>query len=387
MKLTLATINDIPKVRDLLVSPDGRRLLLDVEMSEATRFRHSVWELPTDGSAPARPVTPALEDLLAAAFLDDGTLVIAAPDAAGGEAVDVGVITPGSDEVRPLVTIPGGIDAMEVAADSGTVVVSAWMFPRAASLAEDALISRRRRDAGATAILFDELETRRATRELGPRLPRLLRFDVASPDNVVDLVPDAGAALVGAEFVISRDGTRVVTTWRPPIGKGFRASQLVVIEGTDGRVIATDGALTKPAISPDGRWVVAEKLDEGSPGTAERMSLWLVDLATGEGTDLSGDFERWPERPSGRRTAHRSCSWRTTADAHPCSVSTSDRAGSPGSRPMRPTAPCALRQTARCTRSATPTRPRQRSCVSTASGRRSSPTPAARSSCRERRRS
>jgi dipeptidyl aminopeptidase/acylaminoacyl peptidase len=297
VKLTLATINGIPKVRDLLVSPDGRRLLLDVETSEATRFRRSLWETKSDGSTPARPVTPILDDLVAAAFLQDGTLVVAAPNPADGDAVDICVVRPGSDEIKSLVTIPGGIDAMEVAPDSGTVVVSAWVVPRAASLEDDARIARRRAEAGATAILFEELETRRATRELGPRLPRLLRFDVEFPDAVVDLVPDAGGALVGAEFAISRDGTTVVTTWRPPIGQGFRASQLLAIDGTGRRVLATEGALTKPAISPDGRWVVAEKLDEGSPSEAERMSLWLVDPATGEGTDLTGDFERWPERP------------------------------------------------------------------------------------------
>jgi dipeptidyl aminopeptidase/acylaminoacyl peptidase len=290
MRLTLDTFNQIPKVRDLVVAPDGDRLVLVVETAEPTRFRRTLWELPADGSAPARPIPLSIDQVTAPAFTADGTLVFAG-------ATTVFAKPPGEKDLVSLITVPGGIDSLVVAPDSGTVVVRAWMFPRACDLTEDAAIAQRRDDVAATAILFEELETRRATRELGPRLPRLLRFQLDAPGDVVDLVPEAGGTLVDGDLTISADGGTVVTTWRPPIGKGFRDVQLLAIDAAGTRVISTAGHLTKPAISPDGRWVVAEKLDPGSPAEAERMSLWLADLATGEGRDLTGDFARWPEVP------------------------------------------------------------------------------------------
>ena len=114
MNLTLDSINGVPKVRDLLVSPDGRRLLLDVETSTATRFVRSLWELPTDGSAPARPMTPALENVVAAAFVHDGTLVVARPRTDDADAVDLGVVEPGGDVVRTT-SIPS-LRAIRIAA-------------------------------------------------------------------------------------------------------------------------------------------------------------------------------------------------------------------------------------------------------------------------------
>jgi dipeptidyl aminopeptidase/acylaminoacyl peptidase len=52
------------------------------------------------------------------------------------------------------------------------------------------------------------------------------------------------------------------------------------------------------ACSPDGRLAVCERIWHGDPGHALDVSLWLVDLATGEGRDLLAGFELWPQEPA-----------------------------------------------------------------------------------------
>jgi dipeptidyl aminopeptidase/acylaminoacyl peptidase len=302
MKITPETLPVFPKIRDIVVSPDSTTLALVVESLDGPGFRDALWEVPTDGSASPRTVDLAGAEPASLAYLADGSLLfvsrsIEASPEQEPDAMDVFLLRPGEDKVRSLLTVPGGIDAMAVADRSGTVVISAWMFPRAKDLAQDAAIGSSRGDALATAILFDELETRHSGKLLGPRLPRLLRFNVSAPDIVTDLTPDAGSALVASFHAVSPHGSAVVATWREVAPHAFRDHSLVLIDGAGQRVIATDGQFTRPAISPDGRWAVTEKLNVGSPERAERMSLWLVDLASGEGFDLTGDFPLWSEVP------------------------------------------------------------------------------------------
>jgi dipeptidyl aminopeptidase/acylaminoacyl peptidase len=52
-----------------------------------------------------------------------------------------------------------------------------------------------------------------------------------------------------------------------------------------------------PACSPDGRSVAAIRVTRGSPDTAQRAWLVLVDLATGSQRTLAADLDRWPNEP------------------------------------------------------------------------------------------
>jgi dipeptidyl aminopeptidase/acylaminoacyl peptidase len=302
MKITPETLPQFPKIRDIAVSPDSTTLALVVEMLDGPRFRDSLWEMPADGSGSPREVDLSGREPSGPAYLADGSLLFVSrsPGAGDGpepDALDVCLLAPREEKVRCLLTVPGGFDAMAVGADSGTVVISAWMFPRARDLAEDAAIGTRRGDALASAILFEELETCYSGKLLGPRLPRLLRFNVSAPEAVTDLTPDAGSALVASFHSVAPDGSAVVATWREVAPHAFRDHSFMLIDAGGRRVIATDGQFTRPVISPDGRWAVTEKLNVGSPDRAERMSLWLVDLTSGEGSDLTGDFPIWSEVP------------------------------------------------------------------------------------------
>ena len=302
MKITPESLPSFPKIRDIAVSPDSATLALVVEKLDGPRFTDSLWLAPANGSGAPQEVGLAGLEPAHLSYLADGSLLFVSRSLAGRserepDAMDVYLLGPGEDKPRSLITIPGGIDAMSVAPATGTVVVRAWMFPGARDLAQDAAIGDSRAGALANAVLFEELETRNAGKLLGPRWPRLLRFTVGAPDVVTDLTPDAGSALIASDQSVSPDGSAVVTTWRDVAPHAFRDHSLMLIDARGRRVIATDGQFTKPVISPDGRWAASEKLNVGTPERAERMSLWIVDLTSGEGFDLSGDFPLWPEVP------------------------------------------------------------------------------------------
>ena len=299
MKVTPETLPQVPKIRSLAVSADGGTLALVVQVLDGARFRDTFWQAAADGSSPPREVDLDGLEPSQPAYLADGSLLFcsAPPEPSPEpEARSVYLLPPGGGTPRCLLTVPGGISAMEVA-PSGWVLLRAWMFPKAADLAEDAATGARRAAAGADAVLFEELETRDEGRLFGPRLPRLLRFHVDAPDTQTDLTPAAGSGLVESDQAISPDGERVVTTWKKVAPYGFRDYSLELIDGSGQRAIAVDGQFTAPAISPDGRFVVTEKLNVGTPERAERFSLWLVDLDKEEGFDLTGDFPLWTDVP------------------------------------------------------------------------------------------
>jgi dipeptidyl aminopeptidase/acylaminoacyl peptidase len=302
----------VPRVNGLLLSPDGTRLLMPVQQlaPDGARFVTSLWEVPTDGSAGPRRLTYSEKGEANPAFLADGSLVFtsARPDPTVKEDEAEGRVwhlPAGGGEARSIVAVPGGVDAVVTAREAAVVVLRAGLFADSAGLEQDAEKAKRRKDSATSAVLFDGYPIRSWDRELGPRHARILRLpagaQVGPPEGPAappeDLTGDLGVALTEAELSVSPDGETVVaTSWRSA-GKGFVETDLVLIDSAGLRTLATDADYSAPAVSPDGRRVAVVREQRGTPESAADVTLWLIDLATGEGRDLTPGLDLWPLTP------------------------------------------------------------------------------------------
>jgi dipeptidyl aminopeptidase/acylaminoacyl peptidase len=306
----------LPRVAGLVLAPDGRRLVTSVATpgADGKKFASALWELDSGGEAPPRRLTRSAPGEADAVFLPDGSLLFtstrddpeAAPDSRPDEEVArLWLLPAGGGEARPVAATPAGIDLVRVARDAGTVVYRTGVHPGADDLEADERRHKAREDAGVSAQLFEHYPIRYWDHYLGPREPRLF---AAAPPPAGDgrmapgrpLSPAPGRALDEVDVDVTPDGGTVLTGW--DTGEvGNPRTQLVAIEVASGerRVLLDDPASSvgRIACSPDGRLAVCERIGHGDPGHAPTVGLWLVELASGEGRDLVGGLELWPQEP------------------------------------------------------------------------------------------
>ena len=101
---------------------------------------------------------------------------------------------------------------------------------------------------------------------------------------------------------MSADGTFVVSTWLRRSSSYQLRCDLVAIDVATGdrRTIANAGEeadFVHPAISPDGTKVAAVRWAVGTPEHAVDQTLWLLDIESGEGADMTPDLDLWPGAP------------------------------------------------------------------------------------------
>jgi dipeptidyl aminopeptidase/acylaminoacyl peptidase len=319
-QLSLENYTAVPRVTGLLLSPDGRRLLLTVESlsADATRYVTALWEVAADGAGPPRRLTLSDRGEGQPAFLPDGSIVFASTrphpaPAPGGDAEDaeparLWLLPPGSGEARPLLTVPGGIRGVVAAREVDTVVIRARLFPGAAGIGADREKVRRRGEAGVSGILYERMPVRWWDRDLGPRWDRLLRLRGVTgpePPEPEELTPEAAGELEATlysedegAYAVAPGGEAVVTAWARLVAGGRRHSELHQVGGGERRVLSADSRdYGEPQLSPDGRWLAALAHDEGAPERVRTQRLWLLDLRSGEARDVAEDLDLWPEEP------------------------------------------------------------------------------------------
>ncbi|HEX4064272.1 MAG TPA: S9 family peptidase [Streptosporangiaceae bacterium] len=319
----------IPRIENLTVSPDGRRLVVVVKTLSADRKKYTtaLWEIDPSGERPPHRLTRSAEGESGPAFGPDGTLLFvsarpgpstdkdgAAKDGAEDDEDDKPSLwalpAPGGEATR-VATRPGGLSSPVVARQAGTVVFIADTLPGDA--ADDAEGRKLRADAGISAILHEQNPVRYWDHQLGPDQPRLFLLDgapdlagagpaVDGPPAVRDLTPDAGQALVEQSADVTPDGATVVTGWYVPDGRGGQYSDLVAVDGATGqrRTLLTRERtdFTDPKISPDGRTVVCATEATGSLTEVLDNTLWLVSLDGTESHDLLPGLDLWPGEPT-----------------------------------------------------------------------------------------
>jgi dipeptidyl aminopeptidase/acylaminoacyl peptidase len=319
----------VPRVGGLRLSPDGTWLAANVQMlsPDNKKYLTSIWRIDAAGG-PARRLTRSAEGEGGARFLPDGSLLFTSkrpdPDSSkkdenGGSAL--WLLPSGGGEARVIATLPGGVSAVETAAGADTVIVSSPVL--AADAGDDKEKRKARKDAGVTAILHETVPVRHWDHDLGPDDLRLFVVTVAPEDadassaadeapdegaagseNVRDLTPDAGRALLNQSFAVSPDGTQVAVGWWQWRGGVQSHSELVVIDVATGKrtTLASDPEFDydSPRFSPDGQAIVAERQTHGTPEKAPEVTLVTVPVGGNGGTEaavLTPALDRWPRSP------------------------------------------------------------------------------------------
>jgi dipeptidyl aminopeptidase/acylaminoacyl peptidase len=298
----------LPRLLNLHVSPDGSRLALTVQgvAADGKRFAGAIWEISTTGAFPARRLTRSAKGETARGYLPDGSLLFTSSrsDAENSQGTQpdgdaLYVLPAAGGEPRRVLAPPGGVGEVITATGSATVVVTAQLYPGATGFEADAARAAARKDAGVEAVLIEHYPDRYWDHRIGPREPRIHALDLGDVEGSVpaprDLTPSPPWAgwLEDVQFSLSDDGSHVAFGAAMSAGLAFRAGLAVVPTGGGDVRVLVDAEVTHGPVawSPDGRTIATAWTDLGSPDTAPRFHLGLVDPRTGEATELAPGFD------------------------------------------------------------------------------------------------
>jgi dipeptidyl aminopeptidase/acylaminoacyl peptidase len=310
---TIDTMLRLPRLSSLKLSPDGTRLVVAVGnvAPDGKSMANALWQVDPDDAAPARRLTRSVQGEGAGiAFLPDGALLFESsrpdPDAKPDPEKKVNALwalPSDGGEARLLVAPEGGVCGIAVARRAHALVFGANVQRGTRDFAGDTDRTKARKDAGVEALLFDDYPIRHWDHYLGPRLRRLYAATVPEGEERIDEPRDLDEAVTGFTFDesdadISPDGSFVVAVRRVFQGFPETFDDLVrydVATGDATQLTHADAAYGHPMVSPDGRWIAAVRFTFATPDEAERMTLVLLDAATGEQQQLAAEADRRPD--------------------------------------------------------------------------------------------
>lgn len=307
----------LPRLSGLRVSPDGARLVVSVgrPAPDGKKMHGSLWALDPSGDDRPRRLTRSAPGESAATFARDGSILFTSsrpdpdrkPDGDDDDDDEVSglwILPAEAGEARLLTAPSGGVDTVVAARDADVVVYAGSVFPGAADAAADRERHAARKKAGVDALLFDTFPIRHWDAFHGPRERHL--FSAPMPwgeDRIsgpVDLLPDAGSTLVEQTFDVTPDGATVVSGVTTTDDIGRTDFGIVAIDRASGKrrkVTADDAWYVEPAASPDWRSVACVRVEKDVQERIGDHTLWLVDLESGEGRDLTPELDLWPDHP------------------------------------------------------------------------------------------
>ncbi len=327
-----------PRIGGLRMSPDGVRLVVSVQTlnAEATGYVASLWELDPDATDEPRRLTRGSTSESVVAFTPEGELLFTAKrpvpstptsrdddsdsdsDAAGGggtsgEGDDSAALwlLPRSGEARCILTRPGGIGDVVVAADTGATFLTAPTFASTATdhPRSDDRTAKGRSESKVSAILHDSYPVRYWDHDLGPVADRLYTADAVQPttsaggaDARLEL-RDLTGHVPGAfgdetNFEVCADGSVVVSTWTiPEAAASVRLGVVRIDTETCERTLIADDPdheYESPRLSPDGSTVAMIASDRSTPDRSPDVGIALVSIDGSDLRTIADGWDLWP---------------------------------------------------------------------------------------------
>jgi len=211
-------------------------------------------------------------------------------------------LLPVTGEARVVGTRPGGIGAVVVAREAGTVAVLSDTLPASTDTASDEERRKARKDKKVDAVLHAGYPVRYWDTDLGVGQARLLVTDPPGKDGVEwrDLTPTPGRALHGGQVDLTPDGRTAVSSWAVAEPHGSRRTTLVALDTTTGerRVLADDGSSDwdAPRISPDGTQLACLLERRSTPDEPVDLRLVVLPLdGSAAPREVAPDWDRWAQ--------------------------------------------------------------------------------------------
>ncbi|MEU9171666.1 S9 family peptidase [Streptomyces sp. NPDC048420] len=286
-----------PRLTGLVLSPDGSRLILSVQVlgDEGNRYVSELWEVDPAGERDPRRVPGSQQGDSAPAFAADGALLFLSDRESGDSGEEPGPSLwslSESGSAERIAHHPGGTTAFTAAARAGTLAYTAALLPGAADVRTHADLLRRRRRAEVNAVLYETTAGSEGV-ELGTAEPHT--FVLGSDTPPVDV---GGQGLAGAgDMALSPDGSVVAHT-RAPTGAAPDTNTVVIADASTGvrrKALSHPGhQYYNPVFTADGTRLICSRQQEETYDSAWQVTLVAFDPVSGEETDLLPDFDNWP---------------------------------------------------------------------------------------------
>ena len=282
---------ELPSLSNLLLSPDGTRLITSMVTltADGNGYQQTLCEVDPTGQRPARRVPGSTAGEQALAFLPGGDLLFlsARKDPEGhpgdGPSAVLWLLPATGGEARPLASRPAGIGQVAVSRRSGTVVLASSTMPSAVTEEDDRQARSRRKSRRVSAVLHESGPVRHWDRDLGPEELRL--FGAPAPGQgrlaLRDLTPRPGRALHEVSFDVSPDGAAVATTWQVTEADGSRRRTIALIDLVSGErhtlLDDPEADFLSVRYSPDGRHLAAVRETHTAPTRPPTRRLVVVE--------------------------------------------------------------------------------------------------------------
>ncbi|MGB3770359.1 MAG: prolyl oligopeptidase family serine peptidase [Rhodococcus sp. (in: high G+C Gram-positive bacteria)] len=300
------TYVDLPRMAGLALSADGTSLVTTVsELNSArTKYISSLWAIDPDGSDVPRRLTRAGTGDSAPTFAADGDLMFVRAASGDDDAPSaIWALSAHGGEPRRVAYRAGGVSGVVTAKSASTMLVTGSVL---GNVERDESLRALRKDLAVSAILHSGYPIRHWDSDLGPAVTHLFA-GTPGPDSVdtplTSVTPHPGGSAGGGEYRdatydVAPDGTFVVASRTVAGADGASRQLLVRLNVSDGSdTVLVDDATADaaaPVISGDGTRVAYLRHTHPDPEVAPRVTLHVLDLASGESEHWAPDWDRWP---------------------------------------------------------------------------------------------